>query len=126
MEIQLWRELLEPYQLAVDELMVKFEYLIKAYRNAGKYSPIEEVNGRVKKISSILEKMQKKKIQFEDIEKKIEDIAGIRIICQFVEDIYTVVDIIKNRSDMTVKAEKDYINNTKPSGIQKLSSYSIL
>ena len=80
MEIQLWRELLEPYQLAVDELMVKFEYLIKAYRNAGKYSPIEEVNGRVKKISSILEKMQKKKIQFEDIEKKIEDIAGIRII----------------------------------------------
>lgn len=37
MEIQLWRELLEPYQLAVDELMVKFEYLIKAYRNAGKY-----------------------------------------------------------------------------------------
>lgn len=115
MEIQLWRELLEPYQLAVDELMVKFEYLIKAHRNAGKYSPIEEVNGRVKKISSILEKMQKK-IQFEDIEKKIEDIAGIRIICQFVEDIYTVVDIIKNRSDMTVKAEKDYINNTKPSG----------
>ena len=116
MEIQLWRELLEPYQLAVDELMVKFEYLIKAHRNAGKYSPIEEVNGRVKKISSMLEKMQKKKIQFEDIEKKIEDIAGIRIICQFVEDIYTVVDIIKNRSDMTVKAEKDYINNTKPSG----------
>ena len=60
MEIQLWREVLEPYQLAVDELMVKFGYLIAEHRNAGLYSPIEEVNGRVKKISSIMEKMQKK------------------------------------------------------------------
>ena len=116
MEIQLWRELLEPYQLAVDELMVKFTYLIKAHRNAGMYSPIEEVNGRVKRISSILEKMQKKKIQFEDIETKIEDIAGIRIICQFVEDIEKVVELIKKRSDMEIKSEKDYITNTKPSG----------
>ncbi|MDE7157745.1 MAG: GTP pyrophosphokinase family protein [Lachnospiraceae bacterium] len=116
MEIQLWRELLEPYQLAVDELMVKFTYLIKAHRNAGMYSPIEEVNGRVKRISSILEKMQKKKIQFEDIETKIEDIAGIRIICQFVEDIEKVVELIRKRSDMEIKSEKDYITNTKPSG----------
>ncbi len=116
MEIQLWRELLEPYQLAVDELIVKFTYLIKAHRNAGMYSPIEEVNGRVKRISSILEKMQKKKIQFEDIETKIEDIAGIRIICQFVEDIEKVVELIKKRSDMEIKSEKDYITNTKPSG----------
>ena len=54
MEIQLWRELLEPYQLVVDELMVKFRYLMKEHRASGKYSPIEEVNGRVKKISSIL------------------------------------------------------------------------
>lgn len=116
MEIQLWRELLEPYQLAVDELMVKFNYLISAHRNSGKYSPIEEVNGRVKKISSILEKMQKKRIAFEDIETKIEDIAGIRIICQFVEDINTVVELIRSRDDMTIKSEKDYITNTKPSG----------
>lgn len=116
MEIQLWRELLEPYQLAVDELMVKFRYLIQEHHCRGKYSPIEEVNGRVKKISSILEKMQKKKIKFEDIENRIEDIAGIRIICQFVEDIDTVVNMIKNRSDMIVKTEKDYISNSKPSG----------
>lgn len=116
MEIQLWRELLEPYQLAVDELLVKFQFLIKEHRNAGMYSPIEEVNGRVKKISSILEKMQKKKIKFEDIENKVEDIAGIRIICQFVEDIDTVVSLIRNRSDMEIKSEKDYITNTKPSG----------
>ena len=69
MEIQLWRELLEPYELAVDELVVKFRHLIAANRRAGKYSPIEQVNGRVKTISSILEKCQKKGVEFDQFEK---------------------------------------------------------
>lgn len=116
MEIQLWKDLLEPYHIAVEELLVKFQYLIREYRGKGMYSPIEEVNGRVKKISSILEKMHKKKIEFEDIENKIDDLAGIRIICQFVEDIDSVVNIIKNRSDMEIIKEKDYLNNPKKSG----------
>ncbi len=50
MEIQLWREILDPYRLAVDELIVKFNHIIEEYRNAGLYSPIEQVTGRVKKI----------------------------------------------------------------------------
>lgn len=116
MEIQLWREKLSPYELAVDELLVKFRFIAKAHREAGIYSPIELVTGRVKKISSILEKMQKKKIAFEDIDEKIEDIAGIRIICQFVEDIEKVVELIKNRGDMEIKSEKDYVRNMKDSG----------
>ena len=116
MEIQLWRELLEPYALAVDEIVVKFEHLIDAYRKSGNYSPVEQVKGRLKSISSILEKCQKKGIPFEEFETHIEDIAGIRIICQFTEDIYKVVDIIKNRADMQVKEEKDYIENAKKSG----------
>lgn len=76
MEIQLWRELLEPYQLAVDELIVKFTYLIKAHRNAGMYSPIEEVNGRVKRISSILEKMQKKKFNLKILKQKLRTLPA--------------------------------------------------
>lgn len=116
MEIQLWREILDPYVLAVDELVVKFNHIIAEYRNAGEYSPIEQVNGRVKKISSILEKAQKKKIPLENIEDQIEDIAGIRIICQFVEDIDKVVDLIKKRNDMEIKSVKDYISNKKESG----------
>ena len=116
MEIQLWREILEPYELAVDELVVKFRHLITANRKAGKYSPIEQVNGRVKTISSILEKCQKKDIAFSQFEEQIEDIAGIRIICQFVEDIYKVAEIINNRTDMKVKSEKDYISKVKDSG----------
>lgn len=116
MKIQLWREILEPYNLAVEELQVKFSHIIGAYRRAGEYSPIEQVTGRVKTISSILEKAQKKGFEIDQLENQIEDIAGIRIICQFVEDIYKVVELIKNRKDMTVKSEKDYISNQKKSG----------
>ena len=116
MEIQLWRELLDPYQLAVDELTVKFHHIIEEHRNQGLYSPIESVDGRVKSIVSILDKMQRKNVSMNDIEKKIEDLAGIRIICQFVEDIDRVVNLIKNRTDMKVKCEKDYVSHMKTSG----------
>ena len=116
MEIQLWREILDPYALAVDELITKFNHIIDEYKHVGAYSPIEQVTGRVKTISSILEKAQKKGIALTGFEEKIDDIAGIRIICQFVEDIYKVVDIIKKRSDMKVRNEKDYINKSKKSG----------
>jgi putative GTP pyrophosphokinase len=89
---------------------------MEEYKHVGAYSPIEQVTGRVKTISSILEKSQKKNFDLEGFEEKIDDIAGIRIICQFVEDIYKVVDIIKKRSDMRIKSEKDYINKMKKSG----------
>lgn len=123
MEIQLWREILEPYRLAVDELVVKFMHIKRQYQYARMYSPIESVSGRVKRISSILEKAQRKGVELEDIESKIEDIAGIRIICQFVEDIDTVVEIIRQREDLEVKQEKDYITKSKPSGYR---SYHVI
>ena len=105
MEIQLWREILNPYELAVKEVTTKFNHLIKEHKDKGIYCPIERVEGRVKTIASILDKCQKKKI-----------LAGIRIICQFVEDIDRVVEIIRNRNDMDVKQERDYIRQMKTSG----------
>lgn len=116
MEIQLWREILSPYELAVNELVAKFNHLVKEHKDRGLYSPIEQVTGRVKSITSILEKMKKKNISFEEMQEQIEDIAGIRIICQFVEDIQKVVEIIENRSDMEIKCTKDYISHMKESG----------
>ena len=123
MEIQLWREILDPYRQAVDELTVKFDHMIQEHHNAGIYCPIVQVSGRVKKISSILEKCQRKNVPMEELEEKIEDIAGIRIICQFVEDIERVVEIIRKRSDMIIKKEKDYISNSKESGYR---SYHVI
>lgn len=116
MEIQLWREILDPYDLAVKELVTKFEHVIREHRDCNLYSPIEQVAGRVKTISSILEKSLKKGIPLEEIEERIEDIAGIRLICQFVEDISTVAELIRKRSDMEVKSEKNYLDHHKESG----------
>lgn len=123
METQLWREMLGPYRLAVDELIVKFTHIKQEYQDARMYSPIESVTGRVKRISSILDKAHRKGVPIEQIEERIEDIAGVRIICQFVEDIDTVVDIIRRRSDLIIKQEKDYITKSKPSGYR---SYHII
>ena len=75
MEIQLWKEILEPYGQAVDELVVKFNHIKREYQNGRMYSPIESVSGRVKSISSIMEKAQRKNVKIEEIEEKIEDIA---------------------------------------------------
>ena len=116
MEIQLWRRILCPYELAVRELTVKFEHIIKEYKLNDLYSPIEQVRGRVKSVSSILEKMQRKHIPLERMEEEVEDIAGIRIICQFEEDIDTIAALIQNRSDMTIKSEKNYLKHIKQSG----------
>ena len=120
MEIQLWRSILCPYELAVRELIVKFEHIISEHREIDLYSPIEQVSGRVKSVSSILEKMQRKHIPMERMEEEVEDIAGIRIICQFEEDIETVASLIQNRSDMTIKSEKNYLKHVKQSGYRSL------
>ncbi len=118
MEMQNWKRILLPYAQAVEELKVKFKSIRREFIALDEYSPIEFVTGRVKKISSILEKAQKKNIPLEEIEEKIEDIAGIRIMCQFVEDISKVIDIIRARDnkDLIIVEERDYINNTKISG----------
>ena len=116
MEIQLWRSILCPYELAVRELIVKFEHIISEHRENDLYSPIEQVSGRVKSVSSILEKMQRKHIPIEQMETEVEDLAGVRIICQFEEDIDTVAAIIRRRTDMEVKSEKNYLTHIKQSG----------
>ena len=76
----------------------------------------DRVRGRVKSVTSILEKMQRKHIPMERMEEEVEDIAGIRIICQFEEDIDTVAALIQKRSDMKIKSEKNYLKHIKQSG----------
>ena len=120
MEIQLWRSILCPYELAVRELEVKFNHIIDECKENDVYCPIEQVEGRVKSVSSILEKMQRKHIPMERMEEELEDIAGVRIICQFEEDIETVASLIQKRSDMVIKSEKNYLKHVKQSGYRSL------
>lgn len=120
-----WKEFLIPYEQAVEELKIKFKSIRKQSRRKNTYSPVEFVTGRVKEISSILEKSKKLDIPHNKIAEKVEDIAGIRIMCQFVEDIYTMVKLIKQRDgkDLTVMYEKDYVENFKESGYR---SYHVI
>ncbi len=111
-----WDLFLWPYQQAVSELKVKFRSLRQSFLNKGEHSPIEFVVGRVKTVDSIKEKMTRRVIAPEVIENDMQDIAGIRIMCQFVDDIYRVVYLIHERQDMQVVEERDYIQNAKPSG----------
>ena len=87
MDILLWHKLLEPYELAVQELVLKFRHMKKEFQDRGMYCPIEHVSGRVKTVNSILDKMKKKGSLWIRWRELVEDIAGVRITCQFVEDI---------------------------------------
>ncbi len=111
-----WNEFLIPYTQAVDELKLKFRNARKEFLEKNIHSPIEFVTGRVKTVDSIKEKMKRRYISDELLEQDMQDIAGIRIQCQFVEDIYDVAKLLHQREDMRVIEERDYIANSKSSG----------
>ncbi|GAA0380487.1 GTP pyrophosphokinase [Bacillus horti] len=105
-----------PFKQAVEELKIKFKGIKQEYVSMGIHSPIEFVMGRVKPVPSILQKAARKNIDNSEIFTRMKDIAGIRIICPFVDDIYAVVQLIKQRNDMRVLGEKDYVHSQKHSG----------
>lgn len=111
-----WDELLAPYEQAVSEMKIKLKGIRKQFREQNQHAPIEFVTGRVKPVDSIKTKAKVRGISMENLEEEMQDIAGLRIMCQFVDDIYEVVHIIKNRKDMTVVQERDYISHNKESG----------
>lgn len=111
-----WGTFYVPYEQAIEELKIKLRGIRKEYRKRNEYSPIEFITGRVKELSSMLEKANKFNIPHTRLRFELEDIAGIRIMVQFVDDIWTVVELIRGRKDMTVLYEKDYVTNVKASG----------
>lgn len=111
-----WGLFLLPYEQTVEELKVKFKTMRSELKKREEYAPIEFVTGRVKRLSSILDKAKRLDVSMDKLESGIEDIAGIRIMCQFVEDIRRVAEYIRKRKDLTVLFEKDYITNYKESG----------
>ena len=114
-----WEIFLSPYKQAVDELKIKLKGMRSQFGIMSGNSPIEFVTGRVKPLASIYDKSLAKGIPFEPtahLGNELQDIAGARIMCQFVDDIATVAELIRQRNDMTIIEEKDYITHSKPSG----------
>lgn len=118
-----WDVILAPYNQAVEELKIKLRGMRSQFYYESKHSPIEFVTGRVKPIPSIVEKAESKQIPIDRIEQDIQDIAGLRVVVQFVDDIYTIVKLIRARNDLKVVEEKDYIQKNKDSGYR---SYHII
>lgn len=89
------------------------ELSVKNQRN-----PIEMIKSRVKKPLSIVEKLQRRglEVSLESMVKNLDDVAGVRIICSFVDDIYEVAEMLVRQDDVKVIAVKDYIKNPKPNG----------
>ncbi|KUP08999.1 GTP pyrophosphokinase [Bacillus coahuilensis m2-6] len=106
-----WDLFLAPYKQAVDELKIKLKGMRQQFELEDLHSPIEFVTGRVKPKTSILNKSTEKTSH-----DQIQDIAGLRIMCQFVDDIHSVVKLLRIRTDLNVVEERDYISNKKQSG----------
>ncbi|CAI2682190.1 GTP pyrophosphokinase [Apilactobacillus apinorum] len=121
--IKNWSDFLFPYEQAVAELKVKLRGIRKEFIQFDKRSPIEFVTGRVKPVESIKEKMNRRLVSEDRLSQDMEDIAGLRIMCPFVDDIYEVVDILRKRSDLNILEERDYVNREKASGYR---SYHIV
>ncbi|RSK48671.1 GTP pyrophosphokinase [Bacillus canaveralius] len=111
-----WDQFLAPYKLAVEELKVKLKGMRAQFELDTTYSPIEFVTGRVKPIASILDKANLKRIPLNRLEQEMQDIAGLRMMCQFVDDIIKVVELLRNRNDFEIVEERDYISHEKSSG----------
>ncbi|MCM3110444.1 GTP pyrophosphokinase [Lederbergia lenta] len=111
-----WDQFLTPYKQAIEELKIKLKGMRGQFEQEHVHSPIEFVTGRVKPISSILEKAYIKKIPIENIASEIQDIAGLRMMCQFVDDIDAVVQMLRKRNDFQIVEERNYIFHRKPSG----------
>lgn len=117
-----YKELRMMYSCAIKEVQTKLEVLNTEFNILYKRNPINSMHTRLKSSSSIMEKMLRKGIEFslENLEEHIQDVAGIRIICSYVDDIYTLADALTGQDDITLVEKKDYIANPKPNGYRSL------
>jgi putative GTP pyrophosphokinase len=110
------------YQCAVMEVETKFNILNNRLSIQGEQNPIESIKSRVKEYDSIIRKLDKLHlpITIESVEENLQDVAGVRVICSFVDDIYKIEECFLAQEDVTLVKRKDYIRNPKPSGYRSL------
>lgn len=120
-----FRNLMILYSSALKELETKISIINDEFKYTHQYNPIEHVKSRLKTPESIVRKMERKgyEINYSNIAENIKDIAGIRIVCSFVSDIYTIIDMIDKYPDIEILERKDYISKPKKNGY---SSYHLI
>ena len=117
-----YKELQMMYSCALKEMQTKFEVLDTEFKLKYNRNPISSISTRLKRSESIMEKLTKNNfpISIESIEQNIHDVAGIRVICAYIDDIYKIADALLKQDDVTLIERKDYIKNPKPNGYRSL------
>ena len=121
-EMKQFRELMMYYECAMLEVKTKLDVLNKELSLRKSRNPFESIKCRIKSPESIIEKLTRRDIPFsvENIEKELNDIAGIRVICSFPDDIYNLIDYLIEQDDIRLVVMKDYIRNPKPNGYRSV------
>lgn len=115
-------QLMNYYKCAIMEIETKFKVLNQECSNEFDRNPISNIQSRVKRLPSIMEKLERKGYPqtVESIEANLHDIAGVRVICAFPEDVYTIAETFLKQDDITLIEKKDYIANPKKNGYRSL------
>ena len=117
-----YKELQMLYSCALKEIQTKFEILDTEFKLEYNRDPISSISTRLKRTESVMDKLERKGLPFtlESIEKNIHDMAGIRVICSYIDDIYLIADALLRQDDITLIEKKDYIEHPKENGYRSL------
>lgn len=121
-EAEAFHTLMMQYRCAIMEVETKLKVLNEAFSRQYKRNPFESIKSRLKTSESIYEKLTRKgyPVTLENIEEKLSDVAGIRVICSFPDDIYRLAELLIRQDDIILLKEKDYIRNPKTNGYRSL------
>lgn len=113
-----YQEMMLKYDFAKKKLETELGILLQEYAFTSGYNPVEHIKSRIKSLDRIEAKLKKKgfDLTVDNIMRNVYDVVGMRVICSFVKDVYTIVGIIRNTDEFIVKSEKDYIEEPKESG----------
>lgn len=119
---QQYREMMQLYSAAVREVRTKVEILDEEFRTRYARNPIHHIDSRLKSPQSMMKKLKRKGLPqtLEAAEANLNDIAGVRIICNYLEDIYRIADLLQRQRDVEFVHRRDYIENPKESGYRSL------
>ena len=119
---QPFMQMLMEYQCAMEEVATKLKNLNEEFALLYNRNPFETIKTRLKRPTSILEKMKRRgfAVTIDNMRRELTDIAGVRVICSFQEDIYTLADLLLEQDDIRLIQKKDYIKNPKPNGYRSL------
>lgn len=120
--LQKYNKLMAYYRCAIMEVETKFNVLNEEFSLRYDRNPINGIKSRLKRLDSIKEKLERKDLPFtlETVEEHIHDVAGVRVVCSFVDDVYLLADALLKQDDITLLEKKDYITNPKPNGYRSL------